>query len=185
MAKNSQKGNGIVEPRINHEINGHTEVRLIYKEFKDRESENDFNKVVSWKDAIAYSKQKSLDLIEINGNCNPAIIRLADYSKYLYELKKQMKQKKKNTCELKEVQLSVNISTHDLQIKERKAIEFIEDGDKVKVVLRMKGRELARREESKKCFYQFIQDMLDSGVATLESSPRDDEKNSIVIFKKK
>ena len=74
---------------------------------------------------------------------------------------------------------------HDLEIKLNKAKTFIEGGDKVKVVLIMKGRELSRREESKKSFYQFIDKMLGSGIATIESAPRDEEKKSYVIFKKK
>lgn len=177
--------NGFIEPKINYEIKGHTEVRLIYKEHKDSVSENDFNKVVSWKEAVALANEKGLDLIEINSKANPAIIKLADYSKYLYELKKQMKQRNKKTSDLKEVQLSANISSHDLEIKAKKAKEFLSDGDKVKVVLTLKGRELSRREESKKSFYEFIQLMLDSGIASLESNPRDEDRKSYVIFKKK
>ena len=100
-------------------------------------------------------------------------------------MKKQLKQRKKNTTTLKEIQLSANISVHDLNIKANKAKDFIENGDKVKVVLNLKGRELSRREESKKSFYQFISVMLDSGLVSFDSVPRDEEKKSIVIFKKK
>ena len=74
---------------------------------------------------------------------------------------------------------------HDLQIKANKAKDFISNGDKVKVVLNLKGRELTRREESKKSFYQFIEIMVDSGLVSFDSIPRDEEKKSIVIFKKK
>lgn len=182
MAKNNKT---FVEPRINFEIKGHDEVRLIYKEHKDIASENDFNKVVSWKEAIRQSKEKGLDLIEINPKSNPIIVKLEDYSKYLYDLKKQMKHNKKKSAVLKEIQISVNISMHDLEIKANKAKEFLEDGDKVKVVLTMKGRELQRKEESKKSFYQFIQLMIDSGIASFDCAPRDEEKRCYVIFKKK
>lgn len=181
----AKKQNSIVEPRINYEIKGHDEVRLIYKEHKDSVSENDFNKVVPWKEAIRLSKEKGLDLIEINPKSHPIIVRLEDYSKYLYDLKRQMKHNKKKVQTLKEIQISVNISMHDLEIKANKAKEFIEDGDKVKVVLTMKGRELLRKEESKKSFYQFIQIMIDSGIATFDCAPRDEEKRCYVIFKKK
>ena len=184
MAKKG-KNTSMIEPRINYEIVGHKEVRLIYKEFKDKASENDFNKVVSWSDAIKLSKEKGLDLIEINPKTNPIIVKLEDYSKYLYDLKKQLKHSNKKTTTCKEIQLSANISLHDLQIKANKAKEFINDGDKVKVVLTLKGRELLRREESKKSFLQFIEIMLDSGLASFDSIPRDEDKKSIVIFKKK
>ena len=181
----SKKNNSVIEPRINHEIKGVTEVRLIYKEHKDSVSENDFNKVMPWREAIRLANEKGLDLIEINGKTNPIIVKLEDYSKYLYELKKQLKQRKKNTTTLKEIQLSANISVHDLNIKANKAKDFIENGDKVKVVLNLKGRELSRREESKRTFYQFISIMLDSGLVSFDSAPRDEERKSIVIFKKK
>ena len=182
MANNN---NSFKEPRINREITGYNEVRLIYKEYRDAQSENDFNKVVKWSEAVSLSKEKGLDLIEINSKINPPIIKLEDYSKYLYELKKQLKQRKKNTTTLKEIQLSANISVHDLNIKANKAKDFIENGDKVKVVLNLKGRELSRREESKRTFYQFISIMLDSGLVSFDSAPRDEERKSIVIFKKK
>lgn len=183
--KNFNNKNGIITPRINDEIKGHDEVRLIYKEHRDSVSDNDFNKIVSWQEAVKISKEKELDLIEINTNASPIIVKLEDYSKYMYEQKKVLKMKNKKTSSLKELQLSVNISMHDLEIKLNKAKTFIEGGDKVKVVLIMKGRELSRREESKKSFYQFIDKMLESGIATIESAPRDEEKKSYVIFKKK
>lgn len=181
----NKKTNSFTEPRINREIVGHSEVRLIYKEHKDRVSDNDFNKVVSWKEAVGLSQKMGLDLIEINPKTDPIIVKLEDYSKYLYDLKKQLKQKNKNTTTLKEIQLTANISMHDLQIKANKAKDFISNGDKVKVVLNLKGRELTRREESKKSFYQFIEIMVDSGLVSFDSIPRDEEKKSIVIFKKK
>ena len=97
----NKKNNSIIEPRINDEIKGVREVRLIYKEHKDSVSENDFNKVVPWREAIRLANEKNLDLIEINGKTNPIIVKLEDYSKYLYELKKQLKQKNKKTTTLK------------------------------------------------------------------------------------
>ena len=184
MAKKQNKKD-FPEPRINKEITGYSEVRLVYKEHKDQHSENDFSKVVSWYEAQKISQNYHLDLIEINGNAKPPIIRLADYSKYLYELKKQLKQKKKNNSSLKEIQLSANISAHDLGIKLNHAKEFIKAGDKVKVVLSLRGRELARREENKKGFLIFIDEMINSGIASLESAPRDEAQKSIVIFKHK
>ena len=87
--KNFNNKNGIITPRINDEIKGHDEVRLIYKEHRDSVSDNDFNKIVSWQDAVKISKEKELDLIEINTNASPIIVKLEDYSKYMYEQKKE------------------------------------------------------------------------------------------------
>lgn len=179
------KNSTIKEPRINHEITGHTNVRLIYKEKRNETTDNDFNKVVSWKEAIFYSKTKKLDLIEINHSANPPVILLDNYSKYLYELKKQHKQQYKKACDLKEIQLSVNISEHDIKIKLNKALNFIKDGDKVKLHLKMKGRELTRREESKKSFYVFVDEMLKSGFVSVENEIKDEGRDCFVILKRK
>lgn len=172
--------NSFNEYRINDEINDCDTVRLIYKPINE---ENGLNKVVSIEEARQISKEMALDLIEINRKANPVIVKLEDYSKFLYELKKQAKLKKKLASATKEIQLKTNISDHDLMIKANKGKEFIKDGNKVKVVLTMKGRELGRREESKKCLYKFITFMED--VAVPESMPRDDNNKSIVIMKKK
>lgn len=187
MANNSynNKKNNFIEPRINQEIKGQSEVRLIYKEHNGVDSENDFNKVVSWREAVNMANEKCLDLIEINPKTKPIIVRLENYSKYLYDLKKQLKQRSKKSSVLKEIQISVNISRHDLEIKANKAKELLTNGDKVKIVLTMKGREISRREESKKSFYEFMQIMLDSGMASLDSTVRDEGKKTYVIFKGK
>ena len=124
-----------------------------------------------------------LDIIEINPSQKPPILRIANYDKWLYNEKKKEKENKQSKVELKEIQLSPNISKHDLEIKARKAIEFVTNGNKVKVVLSMRGRELSRREESKKCLYEFI--LMVQDVAVPESMPRDDGSRSIVILKKK
>lgn len=166
--------------RVNDEIHYNDSVRLIYK---PKNGEEGFNKVVHIHEARNIADEMELDLIEINANANPPIIRLENYSKFMYELKKQAKEKTKTKNVLKEIHLSTNISEHDLLIKAKKAKEFIEDGNKVKVTLTMRGRELARREESKRCLYQFILSMQD--VATPESMPKDENNKAMVILKKR
>lgn len=180
MANNFfKKNNSEKQFRVNDEIRNYDIVRLIYKPTVGE----GFNKVVSLDEAKRMASDKGLDLIEINTKASPVILRLEEYSKYIYELKKQAKQKKNNNSVLKEIQLNTNISEHDLLIKVKKSKEFINDGDKVKVVLTMKGRELGRREESKTCLYKFITYMED--VAVPESLPRDENNRSIVILKRK
>lgn len=181
MGKN-KKNDRLIEPRINDEIRGYENVRLVYKKRNGEHSDEDFNKITTLSDARRIAERMELDLVEINGKVNPAILRICDYSKYLFDLKKNMKQKKKPNV-VKEIQLSVNISDHDLAIKSKKAEEFIKDGHKVKVVLTMKGRELSRRDISKKPIYVFA-DML-SEVAVPESKPRDEGNKCIVILKRK
>lgn len=180
MAKDfSKKNTPFNEIRINDEISGYDTVRLIYSPI----NKEGFNKVVTLKEAKKIADENGLDLIEINGKVKPAIVKMEDYSKYLYMLKKQAKAKKKVTTVLKEIHLNTNISDHDLLIKVNKAKEFISDGNKVRVVLTMKGRELTRREESKTCLYKFITYMDD--VAVPENMPCDENNKSSVILKRK
>lgn len=141
------------------------------------------SKVVSMEEAKKIAQALGLDLIEINSKVNPPIIRIDDYSKFLFDQKKLAKKNKQKPSQIKEVQLSTNIGSNDLDIKVKKAKDFINDGNKVKVVLTMKGRELSRREESKKSLYVFIDKMSDISVA--ESYPKDDGNKCIVILKHK
>ena len=166
--------------KVNDEIIYNGDVRLIYADDKDKA--NNFNKIVSINKAREIAENMNLDLAEINGKSNPPVMKILDFSKYLYNLKKNTKHKA-TTNTIKEIQLSTNISLHDLETKVNKAKKFIENGDKVKVVLTMRGRELLRRETSKNCFYKFIELMND--VSVPESTPKDENNKSIVILKKK
>lgn len=176
MTKNRKD---IVEPRINGEIFGYDEVRLIYK------SDDGENKsvVISLSEALRRANKEEKDLIEVNAKSNPPIVRIEEYSKYMYDLKKQMKNNKKVVSVLKEIQLNTNIASNDLSVKSNKARKFISDGDKVKVVLTMRGRELSRRDESKKCLYEFIEMLSD--VSVPEALPRDEGNKCVVILKRK
>jgi len=181
MKKQSKgnKKNAIVEPRINDELRGFYDVRVIYGDPND----GGFNTVMSLYDAKSKAKELNLDIVEINAKSSPPIMRIVNYSKYLYELKKSLKNKAKHNSETKEIQLTVNISDHDIAVKANKAREFIEDGDKVKVVLKMRGRELSRREVSKKSLYVFVDALSDCAV--VENLPKDEGNKCIVYLKKK
>lgn len=176
MAKiqtNSKKSNQI-SFKINDEIFGNT-FRLV--------GDNVENGIVSASEARADAERLGMDLILINPNANPPIVKIANYEKMIYEMKKNAKKNKQVVHPLKEVQLSVNITEHDMVTKANNARRFIEDGSKVKVVLKMRGRELARREDNKKSILTFIT-MLDD-IAIPESMPKDEGNRTIVILKKK
>lgn len=181
MTSTKQKQTNKKTYRINEQIIAHGMVRVIYKSKNEVDS---FNKVMDIEEARKMASKKGLDLIEINGKVSPMILRMEEYSRFLYEQKKADKQKRQNQSKsaLKEVQLSTNISEHDMLVKLNKAKEFIANGDKVKLVLTMRGRELGRREQSKIAFYKFI-DML-SDVAVPESKPSDVGNKAIIILKK-
>lgn len=94
---------------------------------------------------IAYDK--GLDLVVISPNSEPPVCRIMDFGKYCYEREKKEKEakRKQQVVEIKEVQLSCKIDTHDFETKARRALGFLSDGNKVKVVLRFKGREMAHQ----------------------------------------
>ena len=181
MAKNIQKKETF-KVRVNDDIRYET-ARVIYKEKNDSVSEKDFNRVMSVYEAKKIADRLDLDLIEINGRSTPPILKIYDYTKYVWEMKQFEKKKRKNTVETKEIQLSVNISLHDMETKAKHAKEFIEKGDKVRVVLTMKGRELTRREESSKSFYQFLELIGDK--VSYDLAPKNEGNKLITIIKKK
>ena len=177
MVNNKKKDN---EPnyRINEEIyiEGSPIVRLILPDGN--------NEVCHISEARKKADEYELDLIEISPKANPPVLKLANYQKMLYELKKNAKKQNRNTKPLKEIQLSVSIAENDLKIKANSARKFIQEGSKVKVVLSMKGREKTRREENKKSIFMFIEMLAD--IAVPESMPKDEgDSKTIVILKRK
>lgn len=139
--------------------------------------------VMKLDDARKLAEERGEDVVLINYKVKPAIVRICDYQKFLYEYKKKMKKQSSPQTQVKEVQLSVSIAQHDLETKAHNAQKFIEQGHKVKVVLTMKGREMDRREENKRSLYTFIELMSD--VAIPEAQPKDEGKKTIVVLKKK
>ena len=161
--------------RVNDEIRFNGNVRIV--------GEGIDSKVVSMTEASKIADEMGLDLVEIQGKLEIPIIRICNYEKMLYELKKSAKKNKQTIKPLKEIQLSVNIAKHDLETKANNARKFIEDGSKVRVTLSMKGRELTRREENKKSILEFI--VLLEDVAVPEAAPRDEGNKTFVTLKRK
>lgn len=170
------------EPRINREITADRDVRIVYK---GRNGGEPFSRVTTLKDAQKTAYAMELDLIEVNQFAPTPILLIDNYSKYRFEQRKSEKERKKNASagQVKEIQITTNISEHDMGVKAKAAERFIADGDKVKVVLKMRGRELGRRDLSKRSMFQFVTMLED--VAVPESMPRDEGNKCIVILKKK
>ncbi len=101
--------------------------------------------VMSAKDAIKKAEQRNLDLVKVAPNANPPVCKIMDYGKYRFDQAKREKENKKNqrVVETKEIRLSVNIDTHDFDTKVNHAIKFLKAGNKVKVSIRFRGREMA------------------------------------------
>ena len=128
--------------RINQAIRVR-EVRLI--------SDEGDQDVVSIDDARAAATQAGLDLVEIAPQASPPVCRIMDYGKYKFEQEKRLKESKKRQklVKLKEIRMQPRIEKHDLAFKTKHIIEFLEDGNKVKVTIRFRGRELAHTELGK------------------------------------
>ncbi|MGI6123040.1 MAG: translation initiation factor IF-3 [Acetivibrionales bacterium] len=114
------------------------EVRLI-------DSDGTMIGVVSAREAQLKANERELDLVKISPNANPPVCKIMDYGKFLYEQNKREKEakKKQTVIEVKELRLSAKIEEHDFSFKAKNAIKFLEDGDKVKISIRFRGREIA------------------------------------------
>jgi translation initiation factor IF-3 len=161
--------------KVNDEIRFKGDVRIVGDHIDSR--------VVPISEARKIAQDMELDLVEIQGKLDVPVMRICNYEKMIYELKKSAKKNKQNSKPLKEIQLSVNIAKHDLETKANSARKFIEEGCRVRTILTMKGRELSRRDENKKSLLEFIVMLED--VATPETAPRDKGNKTSVILKKK
>ena len=161
--------------KVNEEIKLYGNVRIV--------GEGIESKVVPIEEARSMAESMELDLVLLNTNGNEPVIKLCNYEKMLYEMKRMAKKNKQTAKPLKDIQLSVNIAKHDMETKANNARRFLEDGSRVRVTLTMKGREMARHEENKKSILEFIVMLED--VAVPEAAPRDDGNRTSVILKRR
>jgi translation initiation factor IF-3 len=128
--------------------------------------------IMSSFEAAKIAQEEGVDLILINENANPPVVRIEDYGKFLYDLEKREKEAQKNVhkVQMKEISLSLNIADHDLAVKAKKANEFLQNGDKVKLSLLMKGREMNMKDNGQIVLLKFAQLVETSGIP--ESLPK-------------
>ena len=162
-----------------HKINSEVrfpEVRVI----GDRNGE-----LMSSFEAAKIAREEGKDLILINDNVSPPVVRIEDYNKFLYEASKREKEVKKNSKsnDTKEIKLSINIADHDLLVKSKRASEFLKSGDRVKVTLEMRGREITMKGQAQAVVLNFTQLLEEVGVP--ESMPNLDGKKFIIYIKPK
>ncbi len=133
------------------------------------------------KEAQKLADDAGLDLVKIAPTAKPPVCKIVDYGKYRYEQARREKEakKKQKTIEIKEIRLSPNIDTNDLNTKMNAARKFLSKGDKVKVTLRFRGREMAHMANSKHILDDFAENLSD--VATLEKAPKV-EGRSMTMF---
>ena len=137
--------------------------------------------IMSSREALKLAREADLDLVKIAPNAKPPVCKIIDYGKYRYELARKEKEakKKQKTMEVKGVRLSPNIDTNDLNTKANQARKFITKGDKVKVTLRFRGREMAHMHNSKYILDDFAEKLAD--IAVVEKAPKV-EGRSMTMF---
>ena len=136
---------------------------------------------MSTKEALKISAEKDLDLVKIAPQAQPPVCRIMDYGKYRFEQTKREKEAKKNqkVIDVKEIRLSLNIDTNDFNTKVNHAVKFLKAGNKVKVSLRFRGREMAHTELGKASIVRFAEACSEYGVVAKEPKL---EGRSIVLF---
>ena len=132
--------------------------------------------------ALALAEERGLDLAAIQPNARPAVCKLLDYDKYRYEQSRRERENRKNqrVVEIKEVQLSATIEENDVLTKARNAVKFLENGDKVRVSIRFRGRQITHSEIGLKVMNDFAQRCSEVGV--VERRPLMDGRNMIMIL---
>ena len=171
------EGKAISELFINEQIRDR-EVRLIGEDGQQLG-------IMSARDALKLAEEAGLDLVKIAPAAKPPVCKIVDYGKYRYELARKEKdaRKKQKTIEIKEIRMSPNIDTNDLNTKATAARKFIEKGNRVKVTLRFRGREMAHMSTSKHILDDFAQ--LLSDIAVIEKQPKVEGRTMIMFLTEK
>jgi translation initiation factor IF-3 len=161
-------------PRINDRIRA-DEIRLI-----GADGEN--AGVVTPRRALEMAEEVGLDLVEISPNANPPVCKIMDYGKYKYEQQKRESEarKKQKIIEVKEVKFRPGTDTHDYQVKMRNVLKFLEGGDKVKITLRFRGREMAHQDLGRNLLERIAEDVKDVG--RIENMPKMEGRQMIMII---
>ena len=161
-------------PRVNSAIKV-SQVRLVDADGKMRG-------IVDIEDAIKMAEEEGLDLVEVSPNADPPVCKILDYGKYKYEQQKKANEarKKQKTVDVKEVKMSPRIEKNDYEVKMRNARRFLGNGDKVKVTMRFRGREMAHQEIGRE-IYARIQEELEE-ISIIELAPKFEGRQMIMIL---
>jgi translation initiation factor IF-3 len=161
-------------PRVNEEIRV-PQVRLI-------DTSGEMIGVMSTREALMRAFDAGLDLVEISPNAVPPVCKILDYGKYKYEQQKKASEarKKQKVVEIKEIKVRPNIDDHDYDVKLRQMKSFIEEGDKVKVTLRFRGREVAHQDLGAKVLERIRTELGD--MVKVEQFPRLENRQMIMVL---
>nr|WP_315899528.1 translation initiation factor IF-3 [Roseovarius atlanticus] len=138
--------------------------------------------VVTPERAMGMAEEAGLDLVEISPNANPPVCKIMDYGKYKYEQQKRESEarKKQKVIEVKEVKFRPNTDTHDYDVKMRNVFRFLENGDKVKITLRFRGREMAHQDLGRDLLQRVAEDIKEIG--KVENMPKMEGRQMIMII---
>ena len=141
--------------------------------------------IMSARDAYKLAQEAELDLVKVAPTAKPPVCKIVDYGKYRYEQARREKEakKKQKTIEVKEVRLSPNIDTNDLNTKQNNARKFLEKGNRVKISLRFRGREMAHMSASKHILDEFAEGLSD--IAVVEKPAKLEERSLSMILAEK
>jgi len=161
-------------PRINERIRA-PEIRLI-----GADGEN--AGVVTPERALVMAEEAGLDLVEISPNATPPVCKIMDYGKYKYETQKRESEarKKQKIIEIKEIKFRPNTDTHDYEVKMRSVFKFLEEGDKVKITLRFRGREMAHQNLGRELLERVAEDTKEVG--KVENFPKMEGRQMIMLI---
>lgn len=161
-------------PRINEDIRV-KEVRLI-------DDEGEMLGVVGIKEALAKAEEAGLDLVEVSPNAEPPVCKILDYGKYKYEQQKKANEarKKQKTIDLKEVKIRPTTEEHDYQVKLRNVKRFLSAGNKVKVSMRFRGREMAHQDVGMKLMERMLGDV--EGLGKADMGPKMEGRQMIMVL---
>lgn len=161
-------------PRANQDITAQ-QVQLI-----DAEGTN--HGTVSTADAMNMAAESGLDLVEISPNAEPPVAKILDLGKFKYQSQKKANEarKKQKVIEVKEIKLRPNIDTHDYDVKMRSVTKFLEEGDKVKVTMRFRGREMAHQELGLELLHK-VRDQMEE-LSKVESTPRSEGRQMVMVL---
>ena len=168
----------IKEQKEQHQLNG--EIRD--KEVRVISSQGEQLGIMSASEALRLAEQEDLDLVKISPNAVPPVCKIMNYGKFKFEQAKREKENRKNqkTIEVKEIYLSMTIDVGDLNVKAKKTLELLADGNKVKVSIRMRGRQMAHASMGVDVMKRFF-DLL-GGKAVMDKAPLTEGRNIFMIL---
>lgn len=160
--------------RINEEIRVR-EVRLV-------SDDGEQLGIVPVREALGIAQEKGLDLVEVAPSAQPPVCRLMDYGKYKFEQNKREKEarKKQKIISIKEVKMRPNIEEHDFQVKAKNARKFLSGGDKVKLTIMFRGREITHPELGEKLSLKFVGELTD--ISSVEKPPKVEGRNMVTVL---